>query len=116
MKSRLAATVMVASLALSATLMPNAPAYAQSAGGSRGSSLIPIVAGALVGGAAGMLVWPMLVPMEAAVLAGVAAPEAVAGTAVSVPATSAWSWNAIMATPTLVGAGIGAFAGYLFSR
>jgi hypothetical protein len=115
-KSRLVATVVVASLALSATLMPIEPVYAQPAAGSSGRTLIPIVVGALVGGAVGMLVWPMVVPMGAGVMAGVAAPEAAAGAAAGVPAAGAWSWDAIMATRTLVGAGIGAFAGFLFSR
>jgi hypothetical protein len=115
-KSSLVATVVVVSLVLSSTLMSAAPAYAQSADGSGGRILIPIALGAVVGGAIGMLVWPMVVPMGAGVMAGVTAPEAAVGAAAGVPAAGAWSWSAFGATRTLVGAGIGALVGYLFSR
>jgi hypothetical protein len=111
-KSRLKATVVIASLALSATPILNASAYAQPAGGVGENTLYPVVVGAAVGGVVGMLLWPIAAPMGAGVIAGVGGPEMAAGMAGAGP----WGWRAIIATRTLVGAGIGAVAGYLYSR
>ena len=110
MKSRLMVIMMVASLALTA------PAYAQSTSSSGGNSVLPIVAGAVIGGAVGMLIWPMAVPMGAGVMASAGAPEMAAGMAAGMGGAGPAGWRAIVATRTLVGAGIGAIAGYLYSR
>jgi hypothetical protein len=105
-KLRLMAIMMVSSLTLTA------PAHAQSNSSSGGNSMFPIVAGAVIGGAVGMLIWPMAAPMGAGVMASAGAPEMAAGMGGAGPA----GWRAIVAARTLVGAGIGAIAGYLYAR
>jgi len=110
------ATVLLGSLVLSAAPALTTPAYAQAASTTRGSTLLPMVVGAGMGGLVALLVWPMVVPMGAGAVAGVAAPEAAAGMAAGMSGAGMWGWHAGTATPTLVGAGGGTAAGYLYSR
>ena len=110
MKVRLMAIMMISSLALTA------PVHAQSNSSSGGNGVVPIVAGAVIGGAVGMLIWPVAAPMGVGVMAGAGAPEMAAGMAAGMGGAGPTGWRAIVATRTLVGAGIGAIAGYLYWR
>lgn len=116
MKTHLVATVLLGSLVLAAAPVLTTPAHAQAVNNARGSTLLPMVVGAGVGGLVGMLVWPMAVPMGAGAMVGVAVPEAAAGMAAGMSGAGTWGWHAVTATPTLVGAGVGAVAGYMYSR